>query len=331
VGPFLINAIGAARIGTGYGPSFDTGNPAFREWVRLSIPLMLGVSLVTADDWILRYFASNGIGDIARLNYAKRLFAVPIAVLGQATGQASLPFFARLFGEKRMREFEDTVNGAVYRISALSFLSSAWMMAAALPLIDLVYRRGRFAFTDSQETALYFFWFSLSLAFWAGQGLYARAFYAAGDTLTPMVASTIITILSLPIYKVLFRSFSVVGLAFASDIGIVANTVVAAFLLHRRGLVSSNRMPWLELGKAMLTALVAGLLAFEVAKMIPLRGSRGADIESLALVTITWAGAVAAGLWILRSDLPHFLCHRPAAEGPRAEPSSQISSPAMEP
>src|SRR5881397_2571958 len=51
-GPFLINAIGAAKIGTGFRPSFEIGNPAFREWVRLSIPLMLGVSLVTADDWI---------------------------------------------------------------------------------------------------------------------------------------------------------------------------------------------------------------------------------------------------------------------------------------
>src|SRR5437867_533460 len=115
-GPFLINAIGAAKIGTGFRPSFEIGNPAFREWVQLSIPLMLGVSLVTADDWILRYFASGAVGDITRLNYAKRLFAVPIAVLGQATSQASLPFFARLFGEKRMQEFAETVNGSIYRI-----------------------------------------------------------------------------------------------------------------------------------------------------------------------------------------------------------------------
>src|ERR1039457_6076353 len=109
-GPFLINALGAAKIGTGYRPSFDVKNPAFREWVRLSIPLMLGVSLVAADDWILRYFASSGVGDIARLNYAKRLFAVPLAIPGQAVGQASLPFFSRLFGEKKFDEFADTVN-----------------------------------------------------------------------------------------------------------------------------------------------------------------------------------------------------------------------------
>ena len=88
-GPFLVNAIGARQVGTGYRLSFNLQNPAFREWVRLSIPLMLGVSLVTADDWILRYFASGGMGTITRLNFAKRLFAVPIAVLGQAAGAES--------------------------------------------------------------------------------------------------------------------------------------------------------------------------------------------------------------------------------------------------
>ena len=157
VGPFLASVVGAVRIGTGYELSFDIRNPAFLEWVRLSVPLMLGVSLVTADDWILRHYAASGIGDIARLNYAKRLFAVPIAVLGQATGQASLPFFARLFNEKRFKEFATTVNDSVYRVAAVSFLTTGLMMAAAFPLIDLVYRRGRFLVSDTQTTAVYFF------------------------------------------------------------------------------------------------------------------------------------------------------------------------------
>jgi putative peptidoglycan lipid II flippase len=325
IGPFLVNAIGAARIGTGYRPSFEWRNPAFREWVRLSIPLMLGVSLVTADDWILRYFASSGVGDISRLNYAKRLFAVPIAVLGQATGQASLPFFAKLFGEKKMKEFGETVNGSVYRISALSFLSSALMMVAALPLIDLVYRRGHFSFMDSQETALYFFWFSLSLAFWSAQGLYARAFYAAGDTLTPMVACTLVTIASLTVYRYLFHELSVVGLAIASDLGIIANTVVAAILLDRRRLVSLSEFPWFELGKSIVVAAVAGGIAWQVSRLIPLRGSRMADLESLGLSSITWAGAVAAGLWLLRSDLPQSLRRKRTSE---AVPEKPLSQPA---
>ena len=249
-GPFLASVIGAARIGTGYKPSFDVTNPAFREWVRLSVPLMLGVSLVTADDWILRHYAASGVGDIARLNYAKRLFAVPIAVLGQATGQASLPFFARLFNEKRLKDFAATVNDSVYRVSAASFLATGWMMAAAVPLIDLVYRRGKFLFADTQATGIYFFWFSVSLALWAAQGLYARAFYAAGDTLTPMVAVSVITAASLPVYSILFHAFGVVGLAWASDIGIGVNLLALALLLHRKKLVPLGELRWGELGKS---------------------------------------------------------------------------------
>ena len=319
-GPFLASVIGAVRIGTGYRPSFDVMNPAFREWVRLSVPLMLGVSLVTADDWILRHYAAGGVGDIARLNYAKRLFAVPIAVLGQATGQASLPFFARLFNEKRLQEFAATVNDSVYRVAAASFLATGWMMAAALPLIDLVYRRGKFLFVDTQMTGVYFFWFSLSLALWSAQGLYARAFYAAGDTVTPMAAVSVITAASLPVYSILFHAFGVVGLAWASDIGIGANLLALAWLLHRKKLVRLGGLRWGELGKAALVAVAAGGVSFEVAKIVPLagsgRGSRGADVAQLALVSLTWAAAVAAGLWLLRSELPGDLRRRKGAVYP---------------
>jgi len=310
-GPFLASVIGAVRIGTGYKPSFDVMNPAFREWVKLSVPLMLGVSLVTADDWILRHYASSGVGDITRLTFAKRLFAVPIAVLGQATGQASLPFFARLFNEKKLQEFAATVNDSVYRVSAASLLATGWMMVAALPLIDLVYRRGKFLFVDSQTSAVYFFWFSLSLILWSAQGLYARAFYAAGDTLTPMLAVSGITVASLPIYSFLFHTFGVVGLAWASDIGIGINLVALAFLLNYRKLVPLRGLRWDEIGKSALTAAVAGGISFEVAKAVPLatggHGSRVVDVAQLALVSITWAAAVLAGLWLLRSELPRDL------------------------
>ena len=295
-------------------------NPAFREWVKLSVPLMLGVSLVTADDWILRHYASSVVGDISRLNYAKRLLAVPIAVLGQATGQASLPFFARLFNEKKLKEFAATVNDSVYRVSAASLLATAWMTAASLPLIDLVYRRGKFLFDDTQPTAVYFFWFSLSLVLWSAQGLYARAFYAAGDTLTPMVAVSVITAASLPIYSSLFHAFGVIGLAWASDVGIGINLLALAWLLHLKGLVRLGDLRWRELGKAAVTAVVAGAISFEVAKIVPLatsgRGSRTADLIKLVLVSVTWAAAVAAGLWLLRSELPGDLRRRKGAVYP---------------
>ncbi|HEX6880606.1 MAG TPA: murein biosynthesis integral membrane protein MurJ, partial [Terriglobales bacterium] len=254
VGPFLINAFGASRTGVKYTPSFDFRHPGFVEWILMSVPLMLGVSLVAADDWIMRHFASGGSGDITRLNYAKRLFAVPIAVLGQAAGQASLPFFAKLFGEGKRKEFSNLVSASVFRISAASLLASALMCVTAFPVIDLVYRRGRFDVSDSQLTSVYFFWFALSLIFWSAQGLYARAFYAAGKTLKPMLASTVVTLLSIPVYSALYQRFGAPGLAMASDIGILANTVVLAVLLHQSGLVRAEDLPWSELGKVLVTS-----------------------------------------------------------------------------
>ncbi|HTD24901.1 MAG TPA: murein biosynthesis integral membrane protein MurJ [Terriglobales bacterium] len=318
VGPFLINAIGARRVGMRYQPSFEISNPGFREWVRLSIPLMLGVSLVAADEWIMRYFASGLAGDITRLNYAKRLFAVPIAVLGQASGQASLPFFARLFGEKKMIEFAGIVNNSVHRVAAASLLASSWMMAAALPLVDLVYRRGKFNWADSQQTAIFFFWFALSLALWSAQALYARAFYAAGDTFTPMLAGTIITAASLPMYSALFHAHLATGLTIASDIGIFANTAALAILLHRKNLVSLSDMKWREMSKALLVSAIAGAASYFVSRTINLNGSRMADIKALALVSLTWAGTVAAGLWITRSELLSQLRRRVASPKPEA-------------
>jgi len=328
VGPFLVNAIGAARTGIRYRPSFDVGDPAFREWVRLSIPLMLGVSLATADDWILRFFGSGSVGAITRLNYAKRLMAVPIAVLGQATGQATLPFFSRLWGERRLTEFSETVNGSVYRLSAASFFASGWMMAISLPLIDLVYRRGRFHFDDSRETAILFFWFALSLALWAAQALYARAFYAAGNTLTPMISATLITVASLPVYWTLFHSLGATGLALASDVGITANTVALAVLLHSRRMVPLSGLDWGELAKAAVVGAVAGLTGYKVAGFIPLQGSRLADLESLALGSLTWAAAVGAGLWISRSRLPQELRRRqpPAVPLNSEKPAAELGA-----
>jgi putative peptidoglycan lipid II flippase len=178
------------------------------------------------------------------------------------------------------------------------------MMAIALPLIDLVYRRGRFTFADSEYTAIYFFVFSLSLALWSSQALYARAFYASGNTLTPMIATTIITAASLPMYAFFFRTLSVAGLAIASDVGIAANAVAIALLLHVRGMVPLGGMNWKELAKSALVGAVSGGLSYAVMRSIALDGSRRADLLALALGSLTWAAAVAAGLWLLRSELP---------------------------
>lgn len=115
LGPFLLNAVWAHRAGMRYRPILDWSNPGLHEWVHMSIPLMLGVSLVTADNWIINYFASHTGGAISLLTYAKQLFTAPVA-LGQAAGAASLPFFASLHGRQDQTPFTLAINVSGSRI-----------------------------------------------------------------------------------------------------------------------------------------------------------------------------------------------------------------------
>jgi hypothetical protein len=83
-----------------------------------------------------------------------------------------------------------------------------------------------------------------------------------------------------------------------------------AILLHQRRLVSLGSLQWDEIGKALVTSVVAAGAARFVARYIPLHGNRVADLESLAIMLLVWVGVVALGLWILKSKLPQDLRRR---------------------
>ena len=313
LGPFLLNAIGARRVGMHFQPALDWQNPGLREWVRMSIPLMLGVSLVTADNWIINYFASHVGGAIALLTYAKQVFTAPVA-LGQAAGAASLPFLASLYGKDDGRPFARTVNTSVSRILSFSLLLSAYMIAMALPLVDVLVRGGAFHRADSGTMAVYFAVFSVSLFLWSAQALYARAFYAAGNTMTPMIAGTIVTAASIPVYWELYRTMGPVGLAAASDIGILLQTAVLAVLLHQKRMVSLAGLDYAEIGRGLLAGLVS------LAALLGLRHfvhttSRLLELALLAGALAVWVGVSAVVLRVSGSSLPGELRARFASRG----------------
>jgi putative peptidoglycan lipid II flippase len=311
LGPFLLNAYGAHRAGLRYHRILDLNHPGLREWVRLSLPLMLGVTIITLDNQILGYFAKHGAGDISRLNYAKRLFTAPMAIIGQAAGAASLPFFASLFGRNQFASFASAVNRSVSRLFAFSLLGSAAMIALAGPAVDLIFRRGSFNAADATATATYFAIFAISLALWTAQAIYARAFYAAGETFAPMLAGTIITIVSIPIYWQLHQHFGVIGLAWASNLAILLQTGTLAILAHRRHLVPLFGPPGSpyagpdrpEITRAAIAAIVSLAGATLLLHLIPQPQTYRGDITSLALGGLTWAILATATLHLTGSKL----------------------------
>lgn len=293
-GPFLVPTIAAVRAGARLFPRFAGRDPDFLAWIKQSLPLMLGVSLVTADEWILRYFASGDEGAISHLTYAKRLMAAPIAMVGQAVGQASMPFFTRLFAEGKRGELADTVLATVRGAGVVAMMAAAGMIAVAEPLTALLFQRGAYTAADVGPTASYLVIFAAAVPLWALQGLLVRAFYAARDTLTPMLAGTVVTVLSLPLYDLAYRRGGAAGLAVASGVGIFLHTTAVVVLLRRLlpELGQGAGACALGLGRGAVVAIVAGLAAHAAA-------SGAARIADLALVRCAAGGVAFAAVVLL--------------------------------
>jgi putative peptidoglycan lipid II flippase len=312
LGQAVLNGIGALRGGLRYHPIVNLRDPAFVEWLRLSLPLMVGVSLVMADRWILNHYATADKGGITHLTVAKNLFNAPLSVIGMAAGAASLPFFSSLFAQGRMYDFNGAVTRSVTRLLAVSFMVSALMVALAEPAVD-VFRGGRFRPQDAQETAVYFAIFAVTLCLWSAQGIYARAFYAAGNTLTPAISGTVITVISIPCYALLYQSFGVNGLAVASDLGIFALTVTLAIQLHRKRLVSIASLDYGELLRSLAAAAGGYAVAAAVVRYLPRpHGHYMRDAVLIGTATVLW-GVVCVGiLTVTGSKLPAQLRRRRA-------------------
>ena len=306
-GAFLLNTVGAFRTGFHYTRILGFRDPAFLEWFKLTLPLMIGVSLVMFDGFFLNYFASIAKGGITLIGNAKDLFNAPFNVIGPAAGAASLPFFASLFQQNRSFDFSASVGRSVSRLFAVGMLVSAWMIALAPWLLNL-FKGGKFDRADVLSVTQLFQILSITLAIWAVQGIYARAFYAASDTRTPAITGSIITVLSIPMYWALFNARGLTGLAIASDIGIFVQTATLAILLHRKRLVSLTHLEYAELARALAAALIAFAAAYSAAQAVirtlPTLHGHKADLLIITAGSTAWAIAAFLVLLVLRSKLP---------------------------
>ncbi len=272
---------------------------------------MIGVSLVmpgTGSSLALRpLLRSEALlsSPMQRVSF-NALFNVTLA---QAAGAASLPFFAALFQQRRQQDFSTSVARSVSRLFAVGMIVSAWMIALAPWLMDL-FRGGRFSRADTFAMTNLFTVLAITLALWAVQGIYARAFYAASDTKTPAITGTLITLLSVPVYWALFHARGLTGLAIASDIGIFIQTAALAILLHRKRLVSLSHLEFAELSRALLAALLAYATTATAAHFLPPVSTHRHDIVTIATASIALAVTAALTLLATGSKLPQQILRR---------------------
>jgi putative peptidoglycan lipid II flippase len=320
LGSLGINAWGVIREKIRFRWEIDLHHPGLRVWLKMTLPLMFGFTLPFLDQYFSGYYASHGAGDITRLANAKQLFSAPMSMLAQAAGVASMPFFAQLWASDKRYEFATGVADSVSRVIALGFLAASLMIALAQPIVSLIFGGGRFTPGDVRYTALFFALYTLSLFAWSAQAIYARAFYAAGITWLPMLASTVILFVAFPLYGIGYRMSGAGGLAVASDVGIALQATVLALLLHKRRMVSLASLDFSEMGRCLFAGSVAGGaialmawavdLAFRHSAALLHGGKRLIALVILLAGTALWLALVR---WILEktgSSLPRVAMKR---------------------
>lgn len=234
-GNFLLQVYGASRAGARFTPNANVRHSGFILFVKLSVPIMLALSLVFTDDWIIRWFGSYlQPASITWLSYAKTLMRVPLGVVGQAIGVASFPFLAQLYSEGKLDELNRTLNSTLKGTILLLVPIGALTIAQSRPLVHFIFSHTRLTAADLDATSATLVCFSLGLFAWGVQNILSRGFYATRDTITPAVAGTVLTLLNLPIYWLLVRRSQHLGLALASSIGIIVYMIVLFVLLARR-------------------------------------------------------------------------------------------------
>jgi len=264
-GNFALQIYGASRAGAIFRPNLDLRHPGFKLFVKLAIPIMLALSLVFTDDWIVRWFASYLVpASITWLSYAKTLMRVPLGVVGQAVGVASFPFLAQLYSEGKLEELNRTLNTTMKGLLVLIVPISALSIAECRPLVYLVFSHTRLSGPDLNATAAALAFFSLGMFAWGAQNILARGFYAARDTLTPAIVGTVLTVANLPVYWLLVRRAHYLGLALASSIGIIAYTVALFVLLVRRTVNRGASELMIFFVKISVASAAAGWVSFQL-------------------------------------------------------------------
>src|SRR5207245_2142457 len=194
VGNFLLQVYGAAAAGARFTPNLNVFHPGFRLFVRLSVPIMLALSLAFTDDWIIRSFGSYlQPASITWLSYAKTLIPVPLGLLGQGVGVASFPFLAQLYSDGKFDELNRLLNSTLKGLIATLVPISALIIAHSAPVVYLVFSHTRLRPLDLDATAATLVFFTLGLFGWGAQYILARGFYPTRNTLIPSIVSTPLT------------------------------------------------------------------------------------------------------------------------------------------
>lgn len=236
----------------------DLVGPDVRRIGTLMLPTVLGSAVYQFNILIGTGMASFlPEGSVSYLYYADRLFQFPLGVFGVAVGVAALPSLSSLAVPDRREEFRDTLASSLRLTLFVNLPAAAGLAGLAWPLVELLFGRGEFSGVAVQGTAAALLGYVLGLPAFSCVRSLASAYYALGDTRTPVRVAVTCLVVYVFAGGVAMQSLGHVGLALASSVSAWVNVLLLGWWLRR------HCGPWFRMDRDIVWAAVLslGLLA----------------------------------------------------------------------
>jgi putative peptidoglycan lipid II flippase len=306
VGNFLVQIAGARKVGLGFKPHFDWSHQDLRRYLMLTLPLMLGLTMVFSMEIFSKLFGSYlPDGGIAWLDYAKTIMMLLVGFFGQAVGVAAFPFLARMAAENRWAEMNQIFNTLLRRLATLVIPTAMLMYVLRTEIVRVLFERGNFVPKDTQMTAIALGGMLVGAAAIAAMTVVNRGFYAMQNTLLPAVYGTIAVMASLPVYWLGLKMFGLLGVALAVSVSAIFQVIVLFMAWNRHSANVDSTTVYAATFKSILASVPLGAILWATHKMVAhhfdparLHGS----IIVISVVTVVYVTLMALGGWIFKVE-----------------------------
>ncbi|MEJ6403931.1 murein biosynthesis integral membrane protein MurJ [Yoonia sp. 2307UL14-13] len=175
----------AKRAGFALLPGWPTFTPELKRLAIIAAPAALAGGVVQINLLVGRQVASFFDGAVAWLNYADRLYQLPLGVVGIAIGVVLLPDLSRRLRSGDDAGGRDAFNRATEVSLALTVPAAIALMVIPLPLVSVLYERGAFTSDDTAATAIAVAIYGLGLPAFVLQKTLQPLYFAREDTKRP--------------------------------------------------------------------------------------------------------------------------------------------------
>lgn len=231
-------------------------NPGVRRILRLMAPAAVGLGAVQLSILVNSIFASElGNGPLSWLDYAFRVYYLPIGLFGVALGVVTQTNVSEDVARGDRESLRSGLGHSLRLVMFLTIPAMFGLVALAEPIVTLLFGYGRFEPEDAAATAMVLRAYALGLLAVSAVKVLVPLFYAADRPRVPMVASLVAVGINVGFNWWSYRAIGAEGIALGMALGSLANAFVLLVVAGRE--IGGWRGE--RLGGAFLRVLIASV------------------------------------------------------------------------